>query len=398
MHASQLLHKFLLEKCPSIHARRLNALMVAVKTVSTAHRLTVTGMGRALDNGALTKHRIKRMDRLVGNTHVLAESAQLYALISRWLIGNTQRPVLIVDWSDLTADRKWHLLRASIPVGGRTLTLYEEVHPQQHYGSPRVHQTFLRKLKTLLPGGIQPIVITDAGFRSTWFKQVEKLNGDWIGRVRNRDLYQPAGHTHWAPCKALYGRATTQPTKIGDVLLVRNRPYPCTLYLVRKPKQGRIKKSVFGKPLRSKHSNKDAQREREPWLIATSTGLKDASARQIIALYRQRMQIEEAFRDIKSERYGLGLSASQTRSLQRLRVLLLIGALALFVLWLVGSAAIRETLQRQFQSNTLRTRRVLSVIYLGMQVMRRMPDAFNKRQLMRAVDDLHSVLRKTQDV
>ena len=49
-------------------------------------------------------------------------------------------------------------------------------------------------------------------------------------------------------------------------------------------------------------------------------------------IYRTRMQIEEAFRDLKSERYGLGLSASQTRVDHRLAVLLLIGALALLVL------------------------------------------------------------------
>jgi hypothetical protein len=50
-------------------------------------------------------------------------------------------------------------------------------------------------------------------------------------------------------------------------------------------------------------------------------------------IYLTRMQIEEAFRDLKSERYGLGLSASQTRVVaHRLAVLLLIEALALLVL------------------------------------------------------------------
>lgn len=397
MHAIRLLHKRLRAHCPGIHARRLQVLMAAVDTVSTSHRLTVTGIGRALHSPALTKHNIKRIDRLVGNGQLATEGTQLYGVIARWLLGNLEHPVIIVDWSDLTADRNWHLLRASTPVGGRTLTLYEEVHPQKRYASPRVHRAFLRKLQTLLPAGARPIVVTDAGFRSTWFKLVDKLNWDWVGRVRNRDLYQPAGTADWLPCKALYAAATTQPKTLGDVLLVRNHPFPCTLHLVKKPKQGRTKKSVFGQPVRSKHSNKNAQREREPWLIATSAGLKDRSAKQVMALYRQRMQIEEGFRDIKSERYGLGLSASLTRIPERLRVLLLIGALALLVLWLIGSAALQQKLERQFQSNTVRTRRVLSTIYLGMQVARRKPAAFSKRQLLYAMDALRAAQRGMED-
>jgi hypothetical protein len=47
----------------------------------------------------------------------------------------------------------------------------------------------------------------------------------------------------------------------------------------------------------------------------------------------------EAFRDLKSERDGLGFSASQTRVSAPLAILLLIGALARLVLWLVGQIA-----------------------------------------------------------
>ncbi|CAG9931994.1 hypothetical protein [Candidatus Nitrotoga arctica] len=59
-------------------------------------------------------------------------------------------PLIIIDWSDLTPDRQWQLLRASVAVEGRSITLYEQLYPQSQATSPRVHQAFLTQLATLL--------------------------------------------------------------------------------------------------------------------------------------------------------------------------------------------------------------------------------------------------------
>ncbi len=136
-----------------------------------------------------------------------------------------------------------------------------------------MHRAFLKQLKQILPQALRPIVVTDAGFRSTWFKQVEALGWDWVGRIRNRNLVQFDGTSDWIPCKQLYSVATAKPKTPGRVQLVRRNPVACMLHLLAKPKRGRVKKSVFGKPVHSKHSKKNAQREREPWLIAASHGL-----------------------------------------------------------------------------------------------------------------------------
>jgi len=39
----------------------------------------------------------------------------------------------------------------------------------------KIHKAFLKKLKFILPINCQPIIITDAGFRNSWFKMVEAL-------------------------------------------------------------------------------------------------------------------------------------------------------------------------------------------------------------------------------
>jgi len=83
------------------------------------------------------------------------------------------------------------------------------------------------------------------------------------------------------------------------------------------------------------------------------------------------MQIEEAFRDLKCARYGLGFELNLSRSRERLTVLLLIALLAFFVLWLIGQQALARGLQFHYQSNTRRTRPVLSLFNLACLIVRR---------------------------
>ncbi len=80
----------------------------------------------------------------------------------------------------------------------------------------------------------------------------------------------------------------------------------CDLVLVKPAKRDRHDSGVFGTQVRSAHSLKQACAQREPWLLAVSPSLSNLSAQAVVAIYAQRMQIEESFRDLKSERFGLG--------------------------------------------------------------------------------------------
>lgn len=59
------------------------------------------------------------------------------------------------------------MLKAALPVGGRAISLYERVFPFKRYNSPGAHLEFLRHLRSILPEGCRPILVTDAGFRGT---------------------------------------------------------------------------------------------------------------------------------------------------------------------------------------------------------------------------------------
>jgi hypothetical protein len=378
--------------CPTIHAIRVWALLTAVETAIHHQRLTLTELGRGLRSPTLVKHNIKRMDRLLGNSRLGTERLPIFQAVAHWLLAGRSQPIVLVDWSDLTADRAWQLLRASIPVRGRAVTIYEEVHPLCAFASRHVHRRFLQHVAQVLPREAQPIVVTDAGFRGTWFQLVESFGWHWIGRIRNRTLVQQPGAQPWHPCKDLYAQATAQPSALGVMRLVRSNPVACPLYLVRQRPKGRKKTSVFGHSVGSSHSRKHAAREREPWLLGASLGWQHLGAKRIVALYRQRMQIEEAFRDLKSERYGLGFTASHTRGALRLANLLLIGALALLVLWWVGQATQQQHRAYHYQANTRKHRPVLSLIFLGRQVMRRAAGGITPHHLRQAIRSLQHQL------
>jgi hypothetical protein len=163
--------------------------------------------------------------------------------------------------------------------------------------------------------------------------------------------------------------------------MIRSRPVQCRLVLVKRTPKERHNRSVHGKPVCASRSLKQARCQREPWLLAVCPALAYLSADAVISLYAQRMQIEESFRDSKNERLGLGLSASRSRSRERIGVLLLIAAIASFMLRLIGEVAKRGHLERQCQSNTRTDRAVLSVITLARQLIRKRAADFTSAAL-----------------
>jgi hypothetical protein len=165
MHALTILHRILSTSFPEIHAKRLTSLLAAVEAVVSGSHLTLSDLGRGLLSTTTVKHNTKRIDRLLGNRTLHTELPSLYEALVRDCLAGVSMPLIVIDWSDLTPDRRWQLLRASVAIEGRSMTLYEQVHPQSRATSPRVHHAFLKKLATMLPPGCTPILITDAGFR-----------------------------------------------------------------------------------------------------------------------------------------------------------------------------------------------------------------------------------------
>ena len=128
MHARSIVSKFLSDLLPPMHARRHKALCAAVDSSLRGQPLAVTALGRGLSGNIDEKHQIKRMDRVLSNHHLQAQRVQIYTQSAKRMLGACSRPVIAVDWLDLDGAKRHFLLRASLIIQGRALTLYEEVH------------------------------------------------------------------------------------------------------------------------------------------------------------------------------------------------------------------------------------------------------------------------------
>lgn len=367
MHTQPVLQKFFRDSLPGIHQRRRQTLSVAVEAAVRGARVTITALGRSLaDTGIRIKHRVKRMDRLIGNRLLSAQRKTVYqAIVSRLLAASTQ-PVILIDWSDFSVDRQQQLLRASLAVGSRAITLYEELHPYGKLGNRQVQHRFLDQLKAMIPTHCSPILIADAGFRVPFYRHVEALGWHWLGRIRNRDFVQWSGApSDWVSAKSLHAIASIRAQDLGNAHWVRNHPLAGRLVLIRQNLRGRKHRSLAGSVRRGNQSRKHALRAREPWLLIASHSLQDLNPKQLVRLYKTRMQIEEGFRDTKSVAYGLGIATGRYTSLERAANLLLIAVLANFLLWVIGCIANTRQWQRLVSVNSSSRSPTYSPIFLA---------------------------------
>lgn len=104
-------------------------------------------------------------------------------------------PIILVDWSDVREQLRLITLRASISVKGRSITLYERTFLFEDYNAPRSHNAFLAEHANVLPPGCCPLIVTDAGYRNTWFREVERHGWFWLGRVRGDVSFMLNGQT-----------------------------------------------------------------------------------------------------------------------------------------------------------------------------------------------------------
>ena len=367
MHALSLLESWLERNGAIGHRARLEAVMRVVESLLSGAKLSLTHLGRCRPGGAYVKHHIKAVDRLLGNEHLHGERHGIYRALCAKMLCGVARPVVIVDWADTAQDRQWLILRASVPIDGRAVTIYEEVHALRHYNSPRTHRRFLQHFRGVLPESCRPVIVTDAGFRGPWFRLVESYDWDWVGRIRNRIKYFNLQTGRWRHSDSLYREATTRVRHIGWVTMSKRHQYQCRLYLVRAYKRGP------GRPQKRKHRGTNVALYRKlhkaPWLLATSLPHTAGADNVVKSLYAKRMSIEESFRDLKNHRWGFALRYARSRDPRRIEVLLLIATLGAYVQWLMGLAAKARRWTKHFQANTERKRRTLSTVFLGQQLL-----------------------------
>ena len=362
MRAERILRKLLSPCLEFLHAAQLNVLVVVTEALFRSSRLSLTALGRALRSGAYPKHRIKRVDRFLGNAALRASRVDILKHLATVLLRGLARPVVIIDWTQIVDEQ--YALWAGMLFLGRTVPLYAEVHTLQRSMKRRTHERFLRQLRIVLPQNCHPILVLDAEFCTPFFEACRAYGFDFVVRLRGSALLRSVdGRANHA--RELAAGATARPRCAGKYMTYDANRGGSTLRIV----VGAKPKRRTSRLRRTAQPNQGAYRKRalEAWVIATT--LENFTAKQVVGIYGSRMQIEEMFRDVKDSRYGWAFNHVGTRDPERLNLLILVGSLAMLAALLAGAAAEQQGLTKRIQANTHRARRVLSLFRIGVLVI-----------------------------
>jgi len=369
MHNQAMITELFKEVFPSIHQKRAESLINISTSLLNGGSLTVSSLGRHLSGNALEKSRIHRADSIVGNGLLNRDKL----LIERLLVNHffSVRPILyvLIDGSGCCSDERY-ILQASIANSGlgRSQPIHSVVYTNTKNALIAAQEELLRDLQFIFADiQAQIVLVTDAGFYPSWFNQVSALGWDYVGRVRGTIKIQREGTEEWATVQELYAHATQKAHCLGRAKLGKDRKSTRgngVLFLIKNIKKGRKK------PLsKKKYPDQEKQYEqmyKDPWLLISSIDTPIPS--NIVMIYSLRMQIEQNFRDLKNNHHGFGLEDSGTKDLMRLSNLLLIATVALFIALLIGLAGEQNKIHLKYQANTIKNRRVLSLIYLGIRI------------------------------
>ena len=367
MRVRELLHKIVKN---GMHKCRKAALFDVVETVVHSKSLSLTSVGRKLQNGNQTRSNIRKVDRLYGNVHLQRESLEIYGCIIKHLV-KTHQPIVLIDDTKLPRSN-YSSLRLSLASSGRSLTLYEIVYNKKKSKGyvRRVYKELLDNFESMLPANCKPIFVSDAAFSEPFFKQLYIKGWGFVGRVRGLKNIKIGGGC-FVRLKTLYKKATTKPMHLGQGFLNKKQEHTIAgdFYLYKKLSKGRKAYTRSGRHSETDRSLRCAKSAKEPWVLFSS--IDNISANEIIKIYECRMQIEENFRDNKSVRYGLGLEHAKSKIRERHVVMLLLAALATLVAYLIGAAGEAKNLHYQFQANSIKTKRVISRFFLGCEMIYR---------------------------
>ena len=349
------------------------SLSASLESLLTNGQCSVTAIGRGIESDAQEKHCIKRADRLLSHTTMQQTVPFFYAAMTSAIVKGKQ-PLILVDWSNADKERRHFILRASLAVEGRAMTLLQMVTTESDYSCPHLHKAFLTRLKAMLPERCRPVIVTDAGFKVPWFKEISALGWHFIGRVRGKVSVRLPGQSEFINVAKVYKKARQQPMVLGEIALGKSQEYACRAVLAGK-----------GWKLRKQDKHR---LHKEPWLLVSNLAYCFNYEKKINKLYASRMQIEEAFRDQKSQTYGLGSNAHRTKKKSRLEVLLLLAALANWLHYILGLAAELAGKHRSFQANSVKHRRVLSFNYVGKRLCRLARVGISGEEIQAAVRQL----------
>lgn len=311
-------------------------------------RLSLAALARALPTAGNPHSREKRLHRFLANLNL--DYRTMTTCLAPLLLAERRGlcPILI----DQTKSGNAQALVAAVPYAGRALplSLYTFEYPLSEpnlNSQNQLEHIFLLDVESALPSELIGVWIGDRGYaRSLLLLQSEKEGRLYIIRGRGDTIITYQGRR--MKLKQLKTNLN-QAIRYEDVLYHSNR-------------QVRIDVIVYHNPVFT-----------EPWyLLVPPTSRALLNAEQIVELYRERMQIEQSFRDFKTH-LGLRGMNLQVSVAARMGRLLLAFCLAYVLCLLLGDSLLGEDARQVFEIQRNRPRhgttRTLSVLTLSMLML-----------------------------
>lgn len=372
---------FLEKSLVGIHKKRVDSLTNATCALLKGGTLSITGLARARPGKAKRRSKIRMISRFLSNSEgIYKEQNEVYKGVANNLLAGLEQIRIAVDWSGCcTSD--FFLLRASLLHKGRSIPIYNEIHPSIDQENDAVHKKFLVNLKKILPANRTIIIITDGGFKTPWFQSIASFGWRYVGRVRGRIKYSLDEGSSWNYIKDAHKYAKQNKIidlGIGSLGKTTKTQLKCRFFVYKETPKGRKKKKQKGKSIFPDAEKMYSAMNREPWIIVTNVDEdflkknKNLSANLgsfIVQCYKKRMQIEQNFRDDKSPRWGFGWRYSRTDNIVTLAMLCLVATITTILLWLIGFYAEHKKWQYEFQANSIKNKRVLSFIFLAKEII-----------------------------
>ena len=297
----------------------------------------LAAIARGMDSSTSVRHRIKRVWRFARNEGVRVEKATL--CLVQWITCLGAGELVVgLDWTHMG---DYVLLAAKALVARRALPLAWLVMVKGQFDGRRksrnaAEEELVLRLRQAL-GDYPWILVADRGFaRGGFLKKLKQWDIRFVIRA--------CGST-WIETGSYEGRIDSLPRRPGRLK--------------------RYQRALYHKSLKVPVSLLLSHREPapEPWYLLTN--IEDT--RRAANLYRRRMWIEQAFRDMKT---NLGISKLWLALPERVERLLIIVAVVMVLAVVVALHWRQEHGQKDPQLSTRRRGSPLSVFRMGLELIR----------------------------
>lgn len=348
-----------------VHATRVLSFASGVVGVLHAATLGVHAIGRGLADamGLDPKHAIKQVDRLLSNAGITVW--QWFAQWVAFVVAARKELVVALDWTEFDKDNQATIAMYLVTSHGRATPLLWKTVLKSELKNRRndYEAEVVDRLHEILPEDVDVTLLADRGFGDQkFFSYLETLGWSYAIRFKQNIQVTHDGRTmpaaDWIPVS---GHAKM----LRDVHITAD------------------KTSIPAVVLKHQKGMKEA------WCIATNR--VDLGAAGVVKLYARRFTVEETFRDVKDNHFGMGLSATHISVPERRDRLLLLSAMAQALLTLLGAAGEACGLDRTLKANTVK-KRTMSLFNQGCYWYRAIPNMREERllPLMKAFGEIVS--------